>query len=220
MHCAGLNGQDIHKMISCENVIPPDISNERELLTAAQTGEPEAFAGLYYQYYEVIYNQALGKVGCNPDAAQDITQEVFYNAFRALPSYQYRGGNYFKRWLQVIASNQIVNYARRTNTNPEVPAGGQNYEWQLTNTASGDNPQESALNELAPFSPEVETALNRLKKRNENFYHALMEVIVGGMTPAEFAAANNLPTKTVYTRLHRAKRMLRHSLTQEEATAA
>ncbi|MBI4295535.1 MAG: sigma-70 family RNA polymerase sigma factor [Chloroflexi bacterium] len=106
--------------------------DEENLVQRAQQKDEAAFTRLYEQYSVKIYRYVVVKVG-NSMEAEDITQQVFLNAFRSLPSFKWKGQP-FSSWLFRIAHNQIVDYLRKKTkriTEPlieETTAGGKDPE--------------------------------------------------------------------------------------------
>jgi RNA polymerase sigma-70 factor (ECF subfamily) len=80
------------------------------LIKKAATGDKSAFAALYDRYVEQIYRHVYYRVSCQADA-EDITQEVFIRAWKAIRRYQ-RGEALFVSWLLVIARNLVTDFYR------------------------------------------------------------------------------------------------------------
>ena len=83
---------------------------EQEWISQAAQGDTQAFAHLVEQYETVVYHQALRLVGNREDAA-DVTQEVFWKAWRALPTF--RGESSFSTWLYPLTDNACLYLLRR-----------------------------------------------------------------------------------------------------------
>jgi RNA polymerase sigma-70 factor, ECF subfamily len=81
------------------------------LVRQAKRGEGEAFGRLYDLCLEDIYRYVYYRVGHRQDA-EDVTEEVFIHAFRAIDSYQVREAP-FAAWLFRIAHNAVVDHYRR-----------------------------------------------------------------------------------------------------------
>jgi RNA polymerase sigma-70 factor (ECF subfamily) len=89
----------------CSN---PD--DEPALIEAARH-DPVAFGPLYQRYVDRIYHYLYMRAGNAEDAA-DLTQQVFLQAWRALPRYEARGAP-FAAWLLRIARNVAIDAGRR-----------------------------------------------------------------------------------------------------------
>lgn len=89
------------------------VQEEQDLVRRAQQKDAEAFAQLYETYFDKIYRYILLKIGRQSEA-EDLTQQVFLNAFQSLASYKQRGVP-FSSWLFRIAHNQAVDYLRKAS---------------------------------------------------------------------------------------------------------
>ncbi|MDO8689501.1 MAG: sigma-70 family RNA polymerase sigma factor [Dehalococcoidia bacterium] len=86
------------------------VDDERAVIDAATAGGVEAFATLYDWYMERVYNYVHYRVGNRQDA-EDLTQQVFLNAWHAISRYRQTGAT-FVAWLFTIAHNQLVSFRR------------------------------------------------------------------------------------------------------------
>lgn len=82
---------------------------EIDLVERAKT-DAEAFAQLYEQHVDQIYNYIFYRTGNHYDA-EDLTAKVFFNALKNIEKYQYRGVP-FVAWLYRIAHNLTANWHR------------------------------------------------------------------------------------------------------------
>ncbi len=83
--------------------------SEEELITAAQAGDADAFCLLAESYQRRVYLLALHYCRDAADA-EDLSQEVWLKAFRALSSF--RGEASFYTWLRHIIVNSFLNHRR------------------------------------------------------------------------------------------------------------
>lgn len=84
---------------------------EATLIERAVAGDADAFGELYLLYLDAIYRYVFYRVG-DPSDTEDLTEQVFMNAWRALPKYTQRKSP-FAGWLYRIAHNAVVDYHRR-----------------------------------------------------------------------------------------------------------
>lgn len=91
--------------------------DDRGLVTRAQQYDEEAFAQLYDQYFKQIYRYILLKIG-DQHEAEDMTQQVFLKALKAIGSFEWKEDVPFSAWLYRIAHNQTVDYLRRKSRRP------------------------------------------------------------------------------------------------------
>lgn len=89
---------------------PIEDQHEQKLVRQAIAGDVEAFAGLYERYVERIYRYTRSRLG-DDQAAEDLTSQVFLNAWQNLDRYQQRGIP-FRAWLFRIAHNSVIDHYR------------------------------------------------------------------------------------------------------------
>ena len=83
--------------------------DDGELVARFQRGETRVFDSLFVRHQDYVYRVVYGIVG-SVEEARDITQDVFVQAYRALPGF--RRGARFATWLYRIAVNRAVDAAR------------------------------------------------------------------------------------------------------------
>jgi RNA polymerase sigma-70 factor (ECF subfamily) len=83
----------------------------RTLIDKAIGGDVQAFAALYDQHLERVYRYVYYWVGHRADA-EDLTQQVFLQAWRAVGRYRHTGAS-FVAWLLMIAHNLVMSFFRR-----------------------------------------------------------------------------------------------------------
>ncbi|MEW6569248.1 MAG: sigma-70 family RNA polymerase sigma factor [Chloroflexota bacterium] len=86
-------------------------TTEAELVQRAIDGDREAFARLYDEHVDRIYRYLLSRLG-TPEAAEDVTSEVFLKAWEQLPRHRL-GSRPFAAWLFRVAHNAIIDEIRR-----------------------------------------------------------------------------------------------------------
>ena len=87
-----------------------DLDRDRDLVESAQSGDPTAFAELYTRYFNRLVRFAAKRVG-DTHEAEEIAQEAFARAYRALPDFA--GERRFYPWITVIAGRLCVDALRR-----------------------------------------------------------------------------------------------------------
>lgn len=85
-------------------------TEETELIAKAQHGDVDAFCGLVARHQRSMYVLAYRFCGNHQDA-EDLAQEVFMNAYRAIG--QFRGMSSFHTWLRRIMVNSFLNQKRK-----------------------------------------------------------------------------------------------------------
>src|SRR5471032_2347246 len=94
---------------------------DQELVERAQRGDKRAFELLVEKYQRKLA-RLLSRLVRDPGEVEDVTQEAFIKAYRALPSF--RGDSAFYTWLYRIGINTAKNYlvamVRRAPTSTEI----------------------------------------------------------------------------------------------------
>jgi RNA polymerase sigma-70 factor (ECF subfamily) len=85
------------------------LTSEHELIRQAQAGDAEAFCRLARGYERRVYLLALHYCR-RPEDAEDLSQEVWLKAFRALGGFRFESG--FYTWLRQITINSFLNHRR------------------------------------------------------------------------------------------------------------
>ena len=80
------------------------------LVARAREGDAEAFGALYDRFQPEILRYLTYQVR-DRETAEDLSQQVFLNAWKAIPRYQQRGVP-FKAWLYRMARNQMIDHFR------------------------------------------------------------------------------------------------------------
>jgi RNA polymerase sigma-70 factor (ECF subfamily) len=177
------------------------------LLALEAKHDPEAFALLYRRYVRTIHAFAYRRSGSR-EVAEDVTSATFERAWRAMPTFEWRGGG-FEPWLFRIAANEIAGYFRNEHraTTPRAQAALRELAPQPPLDALPDFLEASGLTTGA-----VLTALSTLRPRYQD---AISLRFLSGLTPADAAQALGCSTATASVILHRALRALRRALQQE-----
>lgn len=87
------------------------VEEEQQLIEEAKSGNASAFGVLYDQYMPQIYRFVLLRIGGGREEAEDLTREVFVNAWQNMPTYSERGFP-LSSWLYQIARNRIIDHFR------------------------------------------------------------------------------------------------------------
>ncbi len=179
---------------------------EENLVIMAQAGDEQAFTELVHRHESRVYTLAL-KMLQNPADAEDILQETFLSALRGLKTF--RGESSFATWLYRIAYNATLMKLRTAR--PSV---------SLDEALEGD--ESDVPRELTDWTHEPEGALLNQEARAEMqvavdmLSAALRSVFVlrdvDGLSTEETAAVLDVSVQVVKTRLHRARMILRNTL--------
>jgi RNA polymerase sigma-70 factor (ECF subfamily) len=174
---------------------------DQQLVARAQRGDKRAFELLVMKYQRKL-GRLLSRWVRDPAEVEDVTQEAFIKAYRALPSF--RGESAFYTWLYRIAINTAKNYlvalGRRapttTDFDNEEAEGFEDAE-QLRDT----NTPESELE-----GKEIGAAVNRaVEALPEDLRTAITLREIEGLSYDEIASVMNCPIGTVRSRIFRAR---------------
>jgi RNA polymerase sigma-70 factor, ECF subfamily len=94
---------------------------ENDLIVRAQNGDVDAFCLLVSSHQRVMYALALRFCNNHHDA-EDLVQEVFLNAYRAID--RFRGESTFHTWLRRIMVNSFLSRKRRKEPGPATDLAG------------------------------------------------------------------------------------------------
>lgn len=174
------------------------MNNEQDILRRAQQGDSEAFRLLVEAYQTQVYRLALRM--CGEAAADDVTQEAFLAAWRALP--EFRGTCRFSTWLYRLTTNAAIDCLRREKRHRgtddldgvDLPDGG-------------DTPQETA--ERSETRNAVRAALCQLTDEHRE---VLLLRYMQELDYGEIARALRISEGTVKSRINRAKTRLKELL--------
>ena len=175
-------------------------SSDKKLVKRVQKGDKGAFDLLVLKYQHKIVNLVMRYVR-DPELAQDITQEAFIKAYRALP--RFRGDSAFYTWMYRIAVNTAKNHLAAQRRRP------MDVELDMQDPEQYD--LHAKLKETD--TPEGVTLSNELKQSVEAAIAALPEDLrtaiilreLEGMSYEEIAQTMECPVGTVRSRIFRAR---------------
>src|SRR5690554_5776007 len=83
---------------------------EKEIIHSIKNGDIQSFKLLVEQHQQMVFRTIMGFVHVKEDA-EDLTQEVFINAYQSLHYYQEKAA--FSTWLYRIAVNTSLNFIQK-----------------------------------------------------------------------------------------------------------
>lgn len=189
------NGASIGLIIQVD--VMDEQINEDACLQRAKKGDLQAFGELVKYHQLFLYNLALRSVS-HPQEAEDVTQETFLRAWRYLPSF--RGDSLFRTWLYRILVNICYDRYPRLKRDFEMLALD---DVDITEQESGS--LESTL-EQWELSQLIQQMMENL---SENYRMVLFLRYSQELSYQEISTVLNLPSGTVKTIIHRARRQLK-----------
>jgi RNA polymerase sigma-70 factor (ECF subfamily) len=176
------------------------------LIRRCQKGDRLAIEALIRRYQNYVYRLCFLVMRSEQDA-EDMTQETFIRAFRALPRFEIREGVSFEAWLYRIAVNACRSRMRRK--------WYQVLPWPDPAPPLVSEPEEQPDRLLLQVEQrdEILAVIDLLGDK-----HRLVVILryYAGLSNEEIAQTLNIPSGTVRSRLHVARRRLKQMLEQNE----
>ena len=181
---------------------------DQQLVERAQRGDKRAFELLVEKYQRKLA-RLLSRLIRDAGEVEDVTQEAFIKAYRALPSF--RGDSAFYTWLYRIGINTAKNYlvamGRRAPTSTEVGAEeAEGYE-------GGELLRDINTPESLLLSKEIAGTVNAaIEALPEELRSAIQLRELEGMSYEEIAKLMDCPIGTVRSRIFRAREAIAERL--------
>jgi len=174
---------------------------DQQLVERAQRGEKQAFDLLVAKYQRKLW-RLLSRFIRDPAEVEDVAQEAFIKAYRALPSF--RGDSAFYTWLYRIGINTAKNYlvamGRRAPTTTEF-----NSE-EAEAFEDGDQLRDINTPESMLMSKQIATTVNEtMEELPDELRTAITLREIEGLSYEEIATIMNCPIGTVRSRIFRAR---------------
>jgi RNA polymerase sigma-70 factor, ECF subfamily len=181
---------------------------EKDLVTAAQRGDLNAFNALIGRYQNLLFGIALRMLN-DEDTASDAVQEALISAFSKFRTF--RGGS-LRSWLARVTVNACYDELRRKRRQREVPLEQFNMEgeevedlmWLIDPAARPEEKYETFELESA-----IQHSLNQLTPA---YREVVVLVDIEGLSYEEASIAARVPVGTVKSRLARARLQMRSAL--------
>jgi len=179
---------------------------EREAIRRCRRGDPDAFAHLVRGHQAAVLALCYRMTGSREDAA-DAAQQAFLQAYRRLETFD--PAQPFRPWLMKIATNECITLLRRRGRRLEAADAA------APERAVATEPDAPSLVELAEDREAVRRAETALPLP---YRTAIVQYYFEGLSYQQMAERSGLSTGTIATHLHRAKQLLRRSLSEQEVT--
>ncbi len=181
-----------------------DADADALLVERVKLGDKRAFEMLVVKYQRRI-ERLIGRMVRDVDLVQDIAQESFIRAYRALP--QFRGESAFYTWLYRITVNTTKKALMDMKRDPLVPEAalrsdedGEEISRAESELTDGETPE--ALLASKEIAAAVNSAIDAL---SEELRQAITLREIEGLSYEEIAQAMNCPIGTVRSRIFRAR---------------
>ena len=174
---------------------------DQQLVERAQRGDKRAFDLLVAKYQRKL-GRLLSRFIRDPAEVEDVAQEAFIKAYRALPSF--RGDSAFYTWLYRIGINTAKNYlvalGRRAPTVTEFDSD------EAESFEDGEQLRDINTPESMLMSKEIGSTVNAaMEDLPEELRTAITLREIEGLSYEEIASIMNCPIGTVRSRIFRAR---------------
>jgi RNA polymerase sigma-70 factor, ECF subfamily len=181
---------------------------DQQLVERAQRGEKQAFELLVSKYQRKLA-RLLSRFIRDPTEVEDVTQEAFIKAYRALPTF--RGDSAFYTWLYRIGINTAKNYlvamGRRAPTTTDIDSE------EAEGFEDGEHLRDLNTPENEMMSRQVAETVNQtLEELPEELRTAITLREIEGLSYEDIANIMNCPIGTVRSRIFRAREAIAERL--------
>lgn len=176
--------------------------DDTALIRRARERDAIAFGILYERYLDRVYRYIVYRT-TNSVVAEDLTSEVFLNAWKAIDRYEDRGYA-FSTWLLRLAQNEVTDYYRTTHSDTSLPETEQH-------SSSAPGPSD-----FAELRDDQLALVRALKQLPTEWQQVLLLRFVEGVPFEEIAAVVGKSSGACRVIQHRALARLRELLPAEE----
>jgi len=181
---------------------------DQQLVERVQRGDKHAFDLLVTKYQRKL-GRLISRFVRDPAEAEDVTQEAFIKAYRALPGF--RGDSAFYTWLYRIGINTAKNHLLATKRRAPTSTPFDAEEAESFDEAGLLREVSTPENEL--MSKQVVSVVQAtLQELPEDLRSALTLREIEGLSYEEIASVMNCPIGTVRSRIFRAREAVAEKL--------
>ena len=174
---------------------------DQQLVLRAQSGDKRAFELLVLKYQRKL-GRLLSRFVRDPAEVEDVTQEAFIKAYRALPNF--RGESAFYTWLYRIGINTAKNYLVALGRRAPTTTAFSNEEAEGFEDA--DQLRDASTPESELEGKEIAATVNRaMDALPADLRTAITLREIEGLSYEEIANVMNCPVGTVRSRIFRAR---------------
>jgi RNA polymerase sigma-70 factor (ECF subfamily) len=193
-------GVGLFRRQQCE--APPAAEGLADLVARMAQGDEQALGGFYDQTLGKAYALAL-RIVRQPDAAEEVVEDAFYQAWREAARYDAGRGNPLA-WLLTMVRSRALDWLRRRDN---AQTYGDPVEFEAHIGADEKGPEEILA--AVERSSAVHAALLQLSPQARQL---VALAFFRGLTHEEIAASCQMPLGTVKTVIHRACAKMREQL--------
>ncbi len=181
--------------------------NDNVVVERVRNGDKQAFNLLVAKYQYKIQN-LVGRFVKNRAEQEDVTQEAFIKAYRAIANF--RGDSAFYTWLYRIAINSAKNHLVSASRRPSAHSVSldDTVTSGITDRLTEDNSPEAILQ-----NDELVSAIRRaISDLPEELRQAITLREFDGLSYEDIAAVMNCPIGTVRSRIFRARESIEQAV--------
>ena len=186
----------------------PQKETDRQLVERVQRGDKKAFDILVLKYQHKIIG-LVSRYLRNQDEVQDVTQEAFIKAYRAIGNF--RGDSAFYTWLYRIGINTAKNHLVSLGKRPKAMDANEieemeNYE-SMSELRVSETPESTMMsNQIA------ETVNGAIQNLPDELREAISLREIDGLCYEEISELMDCPIGTVRSRIFRARETIAEKL--------
>ena len=181
--------------------VPGNREIDQALVERAQRGDQKAF-GMLVEKYQRKLGRLLSRMVRDQAEVEDVVQESFIKAYRALPNF--RGDSAFYTWLYRIGINTAKNYLVSMGRRPQI-----SHDVEIEDAENFEDAEELRTAE----TPETEMMTKEIAKTVNETMMSLPDELrtaitlreLEGLSYEEIATLMNCPIGTVRSRIFRAR---------------
>ena len=188
------------------------MSGDSDVIARAKRGDRTAFGILVRKHQRRVYATALHILGNHGDA-DDVAQDVFLRAYRALDKFDGRSDLF--TWLYRITVNTALNHIRSNKRVQSIAkAGSQRVD------AEGGRPEKLGSSERTPqewaeIGEELRRVLTEVEALSPTLRVTLIMATVEGLPYKQIAEILEIPEGTVAWRVNEARKQLKERIADE-----
>jgi RNA polymerase sigma-70 factor (ECF subfamily) len=203
--------------LAFDGAAPATALPDEEIVRRVRAGDSAVFEILMRRHNQRVYRVVRAIVRDEADV-EDVMQQAYINAFTHL--HQFEDRSQFSTWLIRIALHEAFGRRRKlqradTSTAPHRSAGDDPGEFMDTLTSPEADPERRAY--AAELHRVLEAAVDALP---DGYRAVFMLRDIEGLSTSETGEGLGLGDEAVKTRLHRARAMIRRTVTMRIGEAA
>ncbi|MDR3244610.1 MAG: sigma-70 family RNA polymerase sigma factor [Elusimicrobiota bacterium] len=182
--------------------------DDSDLVSMFKNGNKEAFEEIVLRYQAQIYTYIMSMVK-NPDAANDILQDVFIRMFRKLS--QYNEENKLKHWIFILSKNITMDFFRKNSRNILPLESQEDDEMSILATLQDNDPQPLEVIITNSRKEMLRNAIDELSPQERELIY-----LKDYLTFKEISEMQKKPIGTLLSKFNRALKKIRKIIAEQE----